>query len=66
MRLSVTHELTLACLHALVPGVRSLRVALFSAGVVPTASAGAARAFAGIIGDALGTRGGGSSSSGCC
>ena len=66
LRLCLTRGGVLACLHALVPRVRSLRVAFFSAGLVPTAPAGAARAFAGIVGDALGTRGGGSSSSGCC
>ena len=65
LHLCLTRGGVLAYLHALVPRVCSLRVALFPAGRVPTASAGAARAFAGIVGDALGTRGSGSSSSGC-
>ena len=65
LRLCLTRGGVLACSQALVPRVRSLRIALHPAGLVPTASAGAACAFAGIVGDALGTRGGGSSSSGC-
>ena len=42
------------------------RVTGVAAVVEPTASAGAARELAGIVGDAIGTRGGGSRSSGCC
>ena len=61
-RAFITHDFTSARSHALVPRVLSLRIALYPAGRVPTASAGAARAFAGIVGDALGTRDRGTSS----
>ena len=66
LHLCLTRGGVLAYLHALVPRVRKLRVTLYPAGPVPTASAGAACAFAGIVGDALGTRGGGSKSRDCC